>query len=325
MVPITILTGFLGSGKTTLINKIVNENKDTKFALLINEFGEVGVDGKVIKDNLDTTQNAQGEVVEMSNGCLCCVVRSDLTGAVEKLIDNRNIDHIIIETSGLAEPEPIAQTFEMNNLNGKVELQSIICLVDADNFEANMSEYKILKKQIETSDIIVLNKLNDKKKEFNTNLEKLVVSLNPHAPFLTNTETFSTKLLLVNNSKKEIEHTHKHHENHDHHHNHHEHEDFFEFVYKTPNLLDPDKLDMLFLNNLPNSLIRAKGFIRIKGAISEFNFFQMVGARKTLLPYENESQNKNETSFVIFIGKGLQNDQQSILDTLKKCEIINPV
>jgi G3E family GTPase len=330
MIKITIITGFLGAGKTTLVNKIIKENPSIRFGLIINEFGEVGVDSEIVS-------STEQEITEISNGCLCCVVRSDLIGAVKKMIDSGKVDHLIIETSGLAEPKPIAQTFIMDDLNGSIELDGIFCLIDADNFDSNISHYNILKEQIQTSDVAILNKLDSSKVDFNDNLRKFVTTFNPQIAILENTETFSTKVLLefgeniedkVVEMEHNIEHDKNHHHDHSHtqeHHNHehshehhHEHDDFEEVLFTSSVELDPGKLDEYFLKSFPKNVIRAKGFIRMKG---ELYLFQMVGANKGLDKYtlsENSKIDPNK-SYIVFIGKDL--DKDLILTKMKACEV----
>lgn len=336
-IPVTIITGFLGAGKTTLINKLINENKDTKFALLINEFGEVGIDGEIIA-------TSEQKMAEISSGCLCCVIRDDLIGTVKDLIKDNDIDHILIETSGLAEPAPIANTFLVDNLGGKINLQSIICLIDGLNFENSISNYKILIEQLAYCDIAVLNKTQlmdiseEKKNEFIVNLKKLVRTYQPMASILENTNTFSSSVLIDNildletylekkNKSKDskdcdiCEHeNHEHHNHHDHvhtgHAHKHEHEEFDEVVYKTFKMLDSEKLDKIFLSKMPTNIIRAKGFLRIKGLVG-IKLFQMVGTNKTLDSYTFKKDSKidqNQTTLVM-IGKNLDTDLiTSILD-----------
>jgi G3E family GTPase len=329
MIKISIVTGFLGSGKTTLINKMIKENPNTKFGLIINEFGEVGVDSELVGESGE-------EITEISNGCLCCVVRSDLIGAVEKMIDTNKIDYLIIETSGLAEPAPIAQTFLMNDLNGRIELDGIFCMIDAENFDDNIKNYNILKEQIQTADVAIINKISEGKDTFIQNLEKFIQTQNPTISILKNNLGFNTKILI---DKKETEdkieevvandhhHDHNHHghndtnvHNHDHdhdeHHHHHEHEDFEEVLFTSDKGLDPNKLDQFFLKNFPRNVIRAKGFLNIA---DKFYLFQMVGSSKKLDPYTLKSNSKLDPkhSYLIFIGKDL--DKKSILEEMHKC------
>ncbi len=340
MIKITIITGFLGAGKTTLINKMIKENPEVKFGLIINEFGEVGVDSELVS-------SSDQEITEISNGCLCCVVRSDLIGAVKKMIDTGKVDHLIIETSGLAEPMPIAQTFVMDDLDGKVMLDGIYCLIDSENFEANIAHYNILKEQIQTSDVAILNKIDESKIDFNNNLRKFVTTFNPQIAILENTNTFSSMILLdfeenLEDKFIELEHNTHHHNhedhkhadhNHDHdhddkghhHHDHsdhkdhnHEHNEFDEVLFTSDTELDPSKLDKFFLNEFPKNVIRAKGFIRMK---SDLYLFQMVGANKGLDKYVLSSNSKIDPnkSYIVFIGKDI--DKELILSKMKACQI----
>lgn len=155
-IPITILTGFLGSGKTTLLNHILKGNHGLKIAVVENEFGETAIDGALIKT--DSTE----EIIEVSNGCMCCVVRKDWMDAIENLLNSgKQIDAIIIEASGASEPLPIAQSFLMNDMNGRVQLDSIICLIDSLNYEQIFSEnVDIALQQLEYADFVILNKMD---------------------------------------------------------------------------------------------------------------------------------------------------------------------
>jgi G3E family GTPase len=323
MINITIITGFLGSGKTTLVNKIIKENPKTKFGLIINEFGEVGVDSELVS----TTDQ---EITEISNGCLCCVVRSDLIGAVDKMIKTGKVDHLIIETSGLAEPGPIAQTFIMENLGGKINLDGIFCVIDAENFDANIKDYNILKEQIQTSDVAIINKIDETKVDFNNNLTKFITSMNPHISILENNSEFHSKILLdftmnfedrvIQLDHKQSHHDHDHHEVHEHNHEDHdhvhEHNDFEEVLFSTDKKLDAGKLDQFFLKNFPRNVIRAKGFLNID---DKYFLFQMVGANKQLSEHTLSKNSKIDSSksYIIFIGKDI--NKKLITEAMELC------
>lgn len=179
MIPITIITGFLGSGKTTLLNHILTGDHGLKIAVVENEFGETSIDADLIEQSTE-------ELIEVSNGCMCCVVRKDWMDAIEKLLDSgKKIDAIVIEASGASEPLPIAQSFLMNDMGGRVKLDSIVCLVDALNYENLLiSNPDIALDQLEFADFIVLNKCDLVTHEKKKYLESLIRRVNASAPIL---------------------------------------------------------------------------------------------------------------------------------------------
>ncbi len=152
-IPVTVLTGYLGAGKTTLLNRILSENHGKKYAVVINEFGELGVDNDLVVDSDE-------EVFEMNNGCICCTVRGDLIRIVGGLMKRRaKFDGIIIETTGLADPAPVAQTFFVDDVvRAKTRLDAIVTVVDAKNLAARLEDSHEAEEQVAFADVIVLNK-----------------------------------------------------------------------------------------------------------------------------------------------------------------------
>jgi len=152
-IPVTVLTGYLGAGKTTLLNRILSENHGRKYAVVVNEFGELGIDNDLVVD-------ADEEVFEMNNGCICCTVRGDLIRIVGGLMKRRGkIDGIIIETTGLANPAPVAQTFFVDEgVRARTRLDAIVTVVDAKHLPDRLADSAEAENQIAFADVIVLNK-----------------------------------------------------------------------------------------------------------------------------------------------------------------------
>jgi G3E family GTPase len=154
-IPVTVLTGFLGSGKTTLLNRILAENHGQRIAVIENEFGEIGVDQ-------DLVINADEEIFEMNNGCICCTVRGDLIRILGELVKRRDrFDRIILETTGLANPGPVAQTFFVDEaVSAQFALDGIVTLIDAKHVDLHLNDGEEAREQVAFADVIVLNKLD---------------------------------------------------------------------------------------------------------------------------------------------------------------------
>jgi G3E family GTPase len=153
ILPVTIITGFLGSGKTTLLNHILTNQQGLKTAVLVNEFGEIGIDNDLI-----VATSADNTMVELSNGCVCCTMNEDMVNEVYKIINRPDIDYLVVETTGLADPVPLALTFLGTELRDMTRLDSIITLIDSANFSIDLFNSEAALNQIIYGDILLLNK-----------------------------------------------------------------------------------------------------------------------------------------------------------------------
>ena len=176
-IPVTVLTGYLGAGKTTLLNRILSEDHGRRYAVIVNEFGEVGIDNDLIL-------NTDEELFEMNNGCICCTVRGDLIKTMHSLLQKRgNFDAIVVETTGLADPGPVAQTFFVDTfLQDRTVLDSVTTVVDAKHIGQRLADSREAAEQIAFADQIVLNKTELVSESELREIEARLRKLNPLAP-----------------------------------------------------------------------------------------------------------------------------------------------
>jgi G3E family GTPase len=279
-IPVTVLTGYLGAGKTTLLNRILSENHGKKYAVIVNEFGEIGIDNDLII-------GADEEVFEMNNGCICCTVRGDLVRIMDGLMKRKGkFDAIIVETTGLADPAPVAQTFFVDeDVQKNARLDAVVTVADAKWLSDRLKDAPEAKNQIAFADVIVLNKTDLVTKAELAEVEARIRAINPYAK-LHRTERCSVALADVLDRGAfdldrilDIEpdflnaddhgHDHDHH-GHDHHHDHghglkHYHdEDMQSLSLKTDKPLDPNVF-MPWLQNLVQveggKILRSKGIL----------------------------------------------------------------
>jgi len=175
-IPVTVLTGYLGAGKTTLLNRILTENHGKRYAVIVNEFGEIGIDN-------DLVIGADEEVFEMNNGCVCCTVRGDLIRIMDGLVKRRGkFDAIIVETTGLADPAPVAQTFFIDeDVGGAARLDAVVTVADAKWLADRLKDAPEAKNQIAFADVILLNKSDLVAPADLDRVEGLIRSINPYA------------------------------------------------------------------------------------------------------------------------------------------------
>ncbi|CUI06649.1 CobW family GTP-binding protein [Massilia antarctica] len=338
LIPSTILTGFLGAGKTTLLNRILQEDHGLKIAVIENEFGQENIDNEIL------VQDSSEQIVEMNNGCICCTVRGDLIVALSALAKKReagelHFDRIIIETTGLANPGPVAQTFFMDEEVGvHYMLDAVLTVVDARHAMTQLDDYEEAQRQVGFADKLLISKTDLVEPAELDALKARLMRINPRAP-ISQVDFGRAPLAEVLdirgfnlNDKLEIdpdflkaeeahehehvhtdacrhEHGHDHDQAHDHHHGHHS-DDIAAFVFKSERPFDPAKLDE-FLASLVNvfgpRMLRYKGVLLMQGAERKVVFqgvHQMMGSDLGAKWGENEERG----SKMVFIGKNLPKD-----------------
>ncbi len=310
-IPVTILTGFLGAGKTTLLNYILQQQHGYKFAVIVNEIGEIGIDGELV-------ENAQEEIVTMNNGCVCCSVRKDLVKSVQALVKRGGFDYILIETTGIADPGPVAQTFlNIPQLQQYVQLDSIITVVDAEQIEKQMAEVETAREQIAMADFVLLNKTDLVDDAQLCAVEAKIGELNPHAQvFRTNQSQVNLKEVLDMaafdvDRKLAIDPKFLDELNHRHHHE----IQSLSFSYDKPFSIERFEA---FVNYLSANakVFRSKGFLSLSGNPRRA-LFHGVNNRFTIFWDRLWEKGETRTSQLVFIGKNL--DREAIAAGLEKC------
>jgi G3E family GTPase len=301
-IPATILTGFLGAGKTTLLNYILKEQSAYKFGIIVNEIGEIGIDGQLV-------ENAADEMIQLNNGCICCTVRKDLVKGVQRLLQRGGFDYLLIETTGIADPGPVAQTFlNIPQLTKYVRLDSIITVVDAEQIARQMKDSETAREQIAMADFVLLNKVDLVQEPGLLATEALIRDLNPQAEVfrtdhshvnlaeLLDMNAFDVDRKLAVDPKflDELEHRH--------------HSDISSMAFRFDRPFVIEKFEH-FVQDLSSreKVYRSKGIIAIEGNPRRA-VFHGVNNRFTIFWDRLWEKAETRESQLVFIGKSLQRD-----------------
>ena len=330
-IPVTILTGFLGAGKTTLIRNLILKNKSKKLAVIINEFGDLGVDGEIVKQCSDETCPEEN-ILELANGCICCTVADDFIPTMKSLLGGQYLpEHILIETSGLALPKPLLKAFEWPEIRSRLTVDSVLAVVDAEavvngifapqmsteleekqnqtyvEHETPLSE--VFEDQINCSDVVLLTK-PDLVKNISDARNIIIKEMERNVPILEvqNGDIGADVILGVNAAAEtDLDNRRSHHDGFDDH----EHDDFDTFSISVPKILDLEKFKIVLETLIQeNEILRIKGFLRVESKPLNL-LVQGVGKRlsvnftDTKIPVEN-------TGNLVFIGEKGRIDQDVI-------------
>ena len=317
-IPVTIITGFLGSGKTTLLNHILSNQQGLKTAVLVNEFGEIAIDNELI---VSTEEN----MIALSNGCICCTINNDLVDAVYQVLERQdNLDYLVVETTGLADPLPVALTFLGTELRDLTRLDSIITVVDAANYSLDLFNAEAAYSQIAYGDIIILNKADLVDEADLRNLERKINDVKEGARIIRTVRSqvplgliLSVGLFTSDKYFHEVD-DHDHskcdHDHDHHHHSHHLENDGFSSVsFQTDQAFSIRKFQYFLDNQLPTNIFRAKGIIWFEESPNR-HIFHLCGKRFTLNDDEWKGTPKTQ---LVLIGQNLHGE--ALISQLENC------
>jgi G3E family GTPase len=298
-IPVTIIGGFLGSGKTSLLNHIINNTRGKRFAVLVNDFGEINIDAKLVV-------SVEGETISLANGCICCVIRDDLLKEVIRLCERDPLpEHIVIESSGVARPVSVAETFFNPAVQHLVEVQNMITLLDADLVIDDQADYTDLAyAQVAVADLVVINKTDLVPPQRLETVRKKVEAIVPRACIWETTfGEVPLDLIFDDQMSRVMENLRGKNKLLTSHHEHHHGEEFATWTFRSQAEWSFNALQ-LAVEHLPKGIFRAKGMVRLDLETDDYGILQVTGRRGWLKLVEPESdEDEIVTTELVFIGK----------------------
>lgn len=305
--PVTILTGFLGAGKTTLLNEIISQHPDTRFAIIENEFGEIGIDQELVL-------NQDKNLFEMSNGCICCTINHELADTLLELSrSNKPFDHLLIETTGIADPMGVTEAFLSDPLiQQKYIVDGLVCIVDTEQIEDLLGQEEEVARQISAADLVIFNKTDLVRKEYLEEVKKTVKKINPYAICQDSSQGKTDTSNLLRLKSYTVSGFHERHQalnaEHDHHEHHHHQISTYSFTFEEP--LDLQKFQQwanMLLTFQNERLYRIKGILNFQEEETK-TIFQSVKTRFLLVKGKAWEPAESRQSKIVFIGRELRKD-----------------
>ena len=301
--PVTIVTGFLGSGKTTLVNHILAQQHGLRIAVMVNEIGDLAIDNELII-------GAAGDMVELSNGCICCSINDDLVDAIFRVLRNEpGVDYLIVETTGIADPLPIVLTFLRSEFRDAVRVNSIVAVADAENFSLDLFDSRAAANQLRYADVVLLNKCDRVGPVVAAAIEEKIRAISEGARIIHTTRARIPLPLVLSAGLFQSD---RYLADHDHDHDHLAGDGFDAVSFETEAPFAADRFQS-FLEEMPRNVFRGKGILWIDGS-DKGHIFHLVGRRFTLDESPGLGPQRNR---LVLIGQNL--DGKELRARLASC------